>query len=202
MSINTIIWDFDGVLMNSNEVRDKGFSAVLSHYPKEQVEALLEYHQSNGGLSRYVKFKYFFEEIRKEPISQKEINVWADKFSEIMLSNLINPELLIQETIKFIRKNKKNYCHHIASGSDQNELRKICKGTGISDLFLSIHGSPQPKNQIVADLISENGYNPSEVLLIGDSINDFEAANVNGIFFKAYNNAKLETYTNSDLKFS
>ena len=82
--IKVIFWDFDGVLMDSNAVRDLGFERVLSAFPKEQVDQLLAFHQANGGLSRYVKFRYFFENIRGEPITEEEILVWAERFSGIM----------------------------------------------------------------------------------------------------------------------
>ena len=82
--LQTILWDFDGVLMNSNEVRDHGFVEVLKDYPDEQVEKLMIFHQNNGGLSRYVKFKYFFEEIRAESGTEREIEDWAQQVSRIM----------------------------------------------------------------------------------------------------------------------
>ena len=40
--------------------------------------------------------------------------------------------------------------------------------------------------------MKDNGYLKIETILIGDSINDFEAAGVNGIGFYAYNNAELK----------
>lgn len=76
-----IFWDFDGVLMDSMPVRNKGFELVLKDYPEEQVQELMAFHLKNGGLSRYVKFRYFFEEIRKETISEDEVSIWASKFS-------------------------------------------------------------------------------------------------------------------------
>ena len=190
--LKTIFWDFDGVLMNSNKIRDKGFLEVLKSYPKEDVDQLMTYHQINGGLSRYVKFRYFFEEIRGEEISEDAIQEWANKFSEIMLSLLINRDLLIQETNAFIASNYKNYNMHIVSGSDGVELNKICNGIGISHFFKTIQGTPIPKNKLVKDIIDEEGYNKNERLLTGDSINDYEAANNNGIFFLGYNNEIIE----------
>lgn len=194
--IKNIFWDFDGVLMNSNAVRDKGFELVLADYPKDQVKQLMDFHQANGGLSRYVKFRYFFEEVRGEEITDEEVQVWADKFSEIMLANLINEDLLIKETNDFVKANYQNYKMHIVSGSDGNELRKICKGVGIDHYFKSIEGSPTPKKKLVADILEKEKYKLEESLLIGDSINDYEAAEKNKIFFKAYNcNVKLHQKT-------
>jgi len=196
--IQTLFWDFDGVIMDSNAVRDSGFEEVLKEYPQTEVNALMAFHRENGGLSRYVKFRYFFEDIRRESITEEEIRIWASRFSEIMMQTLIKPDLLIDETLNFIKTNTRKYTMHIVSGSDQRELRKICKSLDIAQYFLSIHGSPTPKNDLVADLLKEKSYDKSSCLLIGDSRNDFEAAQVNGIHFMGYGNEKIKA--DSDYK--
>ncbi|UJP64469.1 HAD family hydrolase [Mongoliitalea daihaiensis] len=193
--IKVIFWDFDGVLMDSNSIRDLGFEHVLAEFPKEEVDQLLAFHQANGGLSRYVKFRYFFEEIRKKSISDSDILIWAERFSLIMKELLVNPELLMEETLNFVKENQGEYIMHITSGSDQNELRFLCESMGIDNLFTSIHGSPKPKKEWVKELIEMHGYKKEECVLIGDSYNDYEAANSSNIHFMAYNNAKLEALT-------
>jgi phosphoglycolate phosphatase-like HAD superfamily hydrolase len=192
--IKTMFWDFDGVLMNSNEIRDKGFQETLKDYPATEVNQLMRFHRKNGGLSRYVKFRYFFEKIRKESISEEQVHTWANKFSEIMIKSLIDRDLLIEESIGFVKENHKNYQMHIVSGSDGQELRKICKGIEIDQYFKSIHGSPTPKKELVAELLIKHKYDVNSCLLIGDSINDKEAALENNIFFKGFN------YRQSDFK--
>lgn len=185
--IKVIFWDFDGVLMDSNAVRDLGFERVLSEFPKEQVDQLLAFHQANGGLSRYVKFRYFFEEIRKEPITDNEILVWAERFSLIMKELLVNPELLIEETLNFVKENQGKYIMYITSGSDQKELQFLCKEMKIDYLFKSIHGSPTSKTELVKAIIEACDYRREECVLIGDSINDWQAAKANGISFAEFN---------------
>jgi phosphoglycolate phosphatase-like HAD superfamily hydrolase len=189
---NTILWDFDGVIMDSMPIREKGFQLVLADYPEDQVEQLMTYHRQNGGLSRYHKFRYFFEEIRKESISKKEIEILADRFSKVMLENLLNPELLILDSVNFIRKNYMNFTMHVVSGSDQKELRLICDQLELSNYFKSIHGSPTPKTELVKNLIQEYEYTRRTTCLIGDSINDFEAANQNEIDFFGFNNNSIK----------
>lgn len=189
---NNILWDFDGVLMDSMPVRNKGFQLVLKGYPKDQVEQLMRYHLENGGLSRYVKFRYFFEKIRGEVITEDDIELWAGKFSEVMRSELIDTSLLISDTLEFVKRNHENYNMHIVSGSDQQELRFLCDKMNISDFFLSINGSPIPKKKLVENLLKEHHYEKSKTVLIGDSINDFEAARENGIDFMGYNNKNLK----------
>lgn len=188
-----ILWDFDGVLMNSNLVRDQGFVEVLKEFPKYQVEKLLAFHKKNGGLSRYVKFRYFFEEIRKEEISEKEVNNLANKFSIIMKKILVDESLLIDDSIQFVKKHHQDFYMHIVSGSDEKELRFLCQELKISQYFISIHGSPTAKNDLVRNLLNEYNYQKLNCILIGDSINDFEAATVNKISFYGYNNMNLKS---------
>lgn len=196
-----IFWDFDGVLIDSNTIRNDGFEMVLNDFPREQVSKLLTFHQNNGGLSRYVKFRYFFEEIRKENISNEQLYEWSKLFSSIMRDKLINPNLLIKETIHFVKENYKTLIMHIVSGSDENELKYICKSQNIDTYFKSIHGSPTPKNELIKDLIIRNNYNSENCVLVGDSINDYEAAIENNISFVAYNNSSLSRYSNTEFKF-
>jgi len=200
--IKNIFWDFDGVLMNSNAVRDKGFEMVLMEFPPEQVEKLMQFHRENGGWSRYVKFRHFFEEIRNESVSKEDIDRWASKFSEVMLKNLIKAELLIEETLSFVKRNHEKFNFHIVSGSDGNELRTICKGVDIEKYFITIQGSPTPKTKLVADILESNDYKPKESILIGDSKNDYDAAIDNGLFFKGYNNPQVEKLTTYDFEIS
>ncbi|WP_037321029.1 HAD family hydrolase [Salegentibacter sp. Hel_I_6] len=188
---SVILWDFDGVILDSMPVREYGFKKVLEKYPQEQVEELLNYHNKNGGLSRYVKFRYFFEQIRKEELKDGQLKTFTDYYSEIMRERLVSKKNLISESLEFIKRNLEKYNMHIVSGSDREELRFLCNSLGISEYFKTISGSPTPKIELVADLLIKYNYNLKEVCLIGDSKNDFEAARQNKIDFYGYNNTAL-----------
>lgn len=191
--IKNILWDFDGVILNSMKIRDWGFEKIFEFFPKIHIEKLLQYHTENGGLSRYVKIRYFYEEILNEPITDKKVQEYAVQFSKLMRSELINPKNLIKDSLSFIEKNYKKINFHIVSGSDQEELRFLCKKLEISNYFTTINGSPTPKTKLVYNLLKKEKYNKGETCLIGDSINDYEAAIDNNISFFGYNNLFLKT---------
>ena len=104
MKIEAIFWDFDGVILSSHAIREYGFKIALKKYPADQVNALMEYHRANNGWSRYVKFRYFFEEIRKEPFTKDSVNKLASIYSKAVKSLLIDKSLLIKESMHFIKK--------------------------------------------------------------------------------------------------
>ena len=202
MKIKTIIWDFDGVILASHPIREMGFKIALQQYPKKEVEALLAYHRENGGWSRYVKFAYFFEKIRKKPYSEEDILNLASAYSNAVKSLLINKNLLIEESISFILNKGKKYRMYIASGSAGKELNEVCQGLGISEYFHSIHGSPEKKSAILNRILKEHQHDPSSCLMIGDAKNDYDAAVENNIPFLGFNNPEIEQLTNIDFTLS
>ncbi|GAB2706128.1 HAD family hydrolase [Mucilaginibacter koreensis] len=186
-----IIWDFDGVILDSMPIRDSGFSAIFEGYPAEQVEQLLAYHKSNGGISRFAKIRYFYQEILKQDITDEKVNDYAAAFSKIMKQRLTNKDLLIAESVAFIKSSYQKYNFHVVSASEQSELRYLIEYLNLQPYFKSVHGSPVPKIENVKKVIEENHYNRAETCLIGDSGNDHEASEINGIHFFGYNNLKL-----------
>lgn len=190
--IKQIIWDFDGVIIISDTVRVKGFEAIFKDYPEQKVDQLLSYHNENGGLSRYVKIRYFFESVLGKDISEAKVKVLADEFSRIMKEELTNKALLNKDWLAFMEQHGQNFEHHIASGSDGNELRFLCEKLGIEDYFVSINGSPTPKKQLVKDILHNSAFGRQETILIGDAVNDYDAAHYGQIDFYGYNNDDLK----------
>ena len=190
--IKTIFWDFDGVILDSMPIRDYGFREIFKDFDKDIVDKLVRYHTLNGGLSRYVKIRYFYNTLLGQDVSDEKVQELANRFSTIMKAELTNKKYLIDETVYFIEKNYKNYNFHIVSGSDEKELNYLCEKLGLKNYFKTIEGSPTPKNDLVKNILKNYSYNPKECVLIGDSINDYEAANTNDMKFYGYNNEKLK----------
>ena len=191
MNYKVIFWDFDGVIIDSMCVRDYGFEQIFKNYSSLQINKLLKYHRKNGGLSRYVKIRYFYEEILGESISDNKVNQLAEEFSAIMKVQLVNPSILISDAISFIKENYQSIAFHIVSGSDGQELQFLCKKLKIDHYFVTIQGSPTPKTELVKNLLNDYSYAKPEVALIGDSVNDYDAAKANKIDFFGYNNSDI-----------
>jgi phosphoglycolate phosphatase-like HAD superfamily hydrolase len=191
--IKAVLWDFDGVILDSMRVRDYGFRTIFRDFPTETVESFIRYHRYQGGLSRFHKIRYFFNEMLHQPIDEKTVLVYADRFSEIMKKKLTDPAYLIDQSITYIKKHFDLYHFHIVSGSEEKELNYLCQHLGIARYFQTINGSPTPKTELVRCLMVSYGYDPDEIILIGDSINDFEAAKKNGIRFYGFNNDTLKS---------
>lgn len=190
--IKQILFDFDGVIIDSMHVRDFGFRSILQGYETSLVERFIDYHRYNAGLSRYVKIRHFYEIMLGESITEEKVNELAEQFSQIMKDRLVTPDVLITETVDFIKNIYKKIPLHIVSGSDEVELNFLCQQLELDKYFITIEGSPTPKNDLVHGIMKKHMYDPSETILIGDSINDYEAAKKSDLFFVGFNNIDLQ----------
>jgi len=192
--IKNILFDFDGVILDSMPIREFGFSEIFKKYQKEDVEELLVFHNQNGGWSRFLKIRHFYENILKKEISDNEVQKYTEKFSQIMKKELVNKKYLILETIQFLEWAESKYNLHIVSGSEHNELNYLCEKLGVDKYFKTINGSPTKKGVLVKDILENFNYLKSETILIGDSINDFQASQENNIKFYGFNNLELQRF--------
>jgi phosphoglycolate phosphatase-like HAD superfamily hydrolase len=188
-----LLFDFDGVIVQSDEIREYGFRTIFADEPAERVEELIVYHRANGGLSRYHKIRWYFGTCRGEAVDEMTVLALAEKFKAIMLDMMSNPSILVDETVTFLRQSAvAGIPMHVVSGSDQAELRILCSRLGIADLFISILGSPIPKIDLVRQVMAEYRYLPERTIFIGDAGNDHEAAKQSGLIFCGYNNDDLK----------
>ena len=128
---------------------------------------------------------------------------WERKYSSEWNPKLLKDKsLLIKEVVEFIRIHHQKMKIFVASGADQKDLRELCNYFDIGQYFQSIRGSPTPKTEIVLDLIKRFSLNPLQTALVGDSINDYEAAFKNNIPFFGYNNTKLKSLKESTYLYS
>jgi phosphoglycolate phosphatase-like HAD superfamily hydrolase len=187
-----ILFDFDGVLVDSMHIRDLGYREIFKEFPLDLVNQLIKYHRINGGLSRYVKIRYFYEKLLGREISGNKVDQLAEQFSAIMRPKLKDRSIIINEALSFVKRCYKKIPLHIVSGSEQDELRCVCEFIEIGSYFLTIEGSPTSKNDLVSSILSSYGYESEKTILIGDTINDYDAAKSNKVIFYAYNNRSIK----------
>lgn len=186
-----IFFDFDGVILDSLDIKEIGFSKIFNKYNNEDIEKILCFHRENLGKSRFIKIKYFYNNILNKDISSDEVNDYANNFSEIMRAELNDKSRLISDSIEYIKNNYKNKKLFIVSGTEEIELKWLCAKLNITSYFVDIKGSPTSKEKNVKDIIDKYFLLRENSVMIGDSVNDYDAAKFNKIKFFGYNNQKL-----------
>jgi HAD superfamily hydrolase (TIGR01549 family) len=183
MKWQAVFWDFDGVVLDSVDVKTKAFSLMFRQYGPDIESAVREYHLSNGGISRFVKFRYFYNHLLNRSISEEELTVLSEQFSSLVYQEVLKAPFIPGAVETLNRLYNKGIPAFVVSGTPEEEVQKIVNARKLMHLFVEVHGSPREKSDIVIEILARNGYNPFECLFLGDSMNDYEAATKTGIDF-------------------
>ncbi len=190
--IQYIFLDFDGVILDSDAIKNAGFAHIFRNYPAQAVSTLMQFHQENGGVSRYEKIRFFYEQCLGESITDAQVDILAQEFSNFVSERLCDPNQLIQDTHEFIKKYSREFQIYVVSAADETELRWLCSTLEIAPFFKEILGSPGTKVEILGRAMEHSEATIHNGVMIGDSINDYQAAITHGIPFFGYNNTKLK----------
>lgn len=180
--IKAIIFDFDGVILESAIIKTHAFGEVVKHYPKEQADAFVAYHMTHMGISRHVKFKYFIEEILKEKYTDTQEKELANAFEHIVYKQVMECPF-VPGAKEFLERNYDRYDLYIASGTPEDEMYRIVKGRRLEQYFKEVYGTPLKKIEIIEKILSIHGYDRDEVFFVGDASTDLNAANAAGLGF-------------------
>ncbi len=180
----TLVFDCDGVVLNSNKVKTEAFYKATLPYGEAAAQAMVNYHVANGGVSRYKKFAYFLEQIAPKHTNQAvgpDLEALLQAYAGYVREGLLSCE--IAPGLEELREKTSHARWLIVSGGDQNELREVFAARGIAELFDGgIFGSPHTKDEILArELASANIQQPA--LFLGDSKYDYQAASEAGLDF-------------------
>jgi phosphoglycolate phosphatase-like HAD superfamily hydrolase len=180
--IASIIFDFDGVIADSVNIKTDAFLDLYSEYPISIQKKVKEYHLEHSGISRYKKIYFFQKELVKSDYSEEIIDKLADSFKRIVLEKVIDSNY-ISGAYEFLDVFHQVIDLHIATGTPQDEIEFITKRKNISHFFKSIHGSPLSKSEIVGNIIKQYKYDKKDILFIGDAMADYIGAKDNSIKF-------------------
>jgi HAD superfamily hydrolase (TIGR01549 family) len=177
----TLIFDCDGVVLDSNRVKTEAFRYAALPYGAEAAEALVAFHIANGGISRYRKIEYFLTAIVPKFTHGPGRDELLARFATAVKEGL--EKCAVAPCLAELRKKTQGIRWLIVSGGDQAELRTVFARRGLEQMFDGgIFGSPDTKDQILArEIASGNIRTPA--LFLGDSKYDLRAAQNAGIEF-------------------
>lgn len=190
--LKAIIFDFDGVLIESIDIKTKAFAKLFEREDAEVVKKLVAYHLNNGGISRFEKFKYIYKNILHRRLTNKTFRELCQRFSQIVVAEVVKCSY-VKGAREFLNNNYLRYKYFVVSATPRRELEGIIKQRGILNYFRGIYGAPEKKTDMAAKIIRNHHFRAKEVLYIGDALSDYTAAKNNSISFIARinNNASI-----------
>jgi HAD superfamily hydrolase (TIGR01549 family) len=181
-ALSCIVFDCDGVILESVPVKTRAFARIAEPYGSEAVDRLIMYHKAHGGVSRYRKFEWLHREVLGREITQEELERLGRKYAEIAFEEVCRCDLVpgIEDVLM---RWKGRVPMYVCSGAPHEELNVILQRRGLHQYFAGVYGSPPAKTQLLRGILKEAGVDPATVVMVGDSVTDLNAAESVGTRF-------------------
>lgn len=182
--IESIIFDFDGVLVESLDIKTEAFGRLFEKEGSEIVQQVVRHHVQNMGKSRLDKFRYIYSHILKRNLSDEEFRGLCERFSSLVLEQVVAAPY-VEGAWEFLSFHSRAYQCFVASATPQDEIETIVGKRRMSSFFRGVFGAPTKKNEIVKSLLDARKISSATTVFVGDAWVDYETAQENGLYFIA-----------------
>jgi phosphoglycolate phosphatase-like HAD superfamily hydrolase len=175
-----VIFDFDGTLVDSNEIKRHAFDLVFADYP-DHMKEIQEYCHGNNHTIRGEKFRYVSEKILGLPYTAERDRSLHELYEGFTTESVATaPE--IPGALAFLRS-LKSHPPALVSATPHDILLKILDRRGWRSMFDEVRGAPVNKAAWLRTLQANLECRSAELVFIGDSDEDEKAARASGCTF-------------------
>lgn len=182
--IKAIIFDFDGVLVESVDIKTDAFARLFASYGEEVVGKVVKYHLEHTGVSRYEKFKYIYKEILHRNLDDRVLDGLCASFSALVMDE-VTAAPYVKGAKQFLDEWSGKYACFILSATPQAEIEEIVRRRGMAGYFRGIYGSPRKKEDSLGEIILRAAVKPGQTVYVGDALSDWKAARSHRVNFVA-----------------
>lgn len=180
--IKNILFDFDGVLAESVNVKTEAFRKLYLPYGDTIANRVVDHHLKNGGVSRFEKFRLYHAELLGIELTEPLLNELTQKFSDLVVESVIQADEVLGAS-EFLAEYHEKYKKWIITGTPTEEMKIIARKRKIAHCFVDIFGSPTGKIDWTRHIIATCKIKPEETVFVGDAKSDYAAAQHNGTHF-------------------
>jgi phosphoglycolate phosphatase-like HAD superfamily hydrolase len=177
-----IFFDFDGVLVESMEVKIEAFRSLYAPYGREIEEKAFAHYLANTGINRGIRITECHRAFLGRELSEAEVRTLSNRFGELVEDRVVACAWVPGARAVLERWSGKLPLF-LVSATPNAELARILERRGMTRYFTSVHGSPPDKITVIGRLLEEHGWSGEQVLMVGDGPPDYRAAAANGVAF-------------------
>ncbi|HVX92313.1 MAG TPA: HAD family hydrolase [Xanthobacteraceae bacterium] len=182
MTPAALIFDFDGVILDSVGIKTQAMRRLFAAERPDHLADILDLHRRLGGISRYRKFDLIHSDILRRPLTPEASADLGRRFEALVAEGVLTCRE-IPGARMVLESHAGRIPLFVASGTPEEELRRITAVRGLDRYFVEIHGSPRGKPDILADVLRRHALDAARCVFVGDAGTDFEAARSCGVPF-------------------
>ncbi|MCX5796502.1 MAG: HAD family hydrolase [Elusimicrobia bacterium] len=182
MKIEAVVFDCDGVILESTDIKTEAFRALFRKDHPRRIPEILDYHVRHMGISRHVKFRHICTEILGERYTPRREAQLAADFSRLVFDRVLKCPV-VPGAREFLRRGRGRYRFFVASGTPHEELERILRRRRLLAYFERAWGSPAKKPDVIRRVLRDGPFRKGEVVFVGDAESDWRAAKETGVRF-------------------
>lgn len=160
-----IVFDFDGVIVESNIIKHKAFYDIW----EEKLDKLVVDKVLKNSGNRYTFIEQIYNQISSIKPLEKTMNYYIDKYGEIVENKIL--ESGVKENIIELLNNESKILF-INSATPDIPLQRICFKLGIENKFKEILGQDRNKIENFNYISQKYGIYFGEMIFLGDMKSD------------------------------
>jgi phosphoglycolate phosphatase len=180
--IKVIVFDFDGTLVQSNQLK---YDAYFELFPKATkcrrvIKTILK---TSFEESRYTILRRVLIALGTGGDLDAKVDSLASQYNRIVLAGAkACPET--PEAATVLRVLAPRFRLYLSSTTPEAALKEIVRARGWDPFFCGVFGYPRQKPETLGAILASERISPQELLVVGDGANDRTAAQVMGCKFR------------------
>jgi phosphoglycolate phosphatase len=180
--IRAVVFDFDGVLVDSNEVKRQAFFEVFRDYDGS-AEVVVSLLASDGVIDRYDVIQGVLSQLEVDlPPRAQVARKLAEEYNAICEHHAATCAE-IEGAATALATLAAEYQLFVNSATPEQPLRRIVAGRSWDRFFRGVFGRPSTKTENLRRALSASSTTPQDLLFVGDSRSDMLAAREVGCQF-------------------
>ena len=171
-----IIFDFDGVILDSAEIKLRAYAALYAGEDPEKIQVLLRHSRLHGGITRRPKIEYYERTLFGRSGDVETVEALAHRYSEIVYQAVLDCPFVEGAEALLAKASAAGVRMHVVSGTPELELRQIIADRNLSRFFRSICGAPATKPDSFREIVALERCDRAELLAVGGSLTEYLAA--------------------------
>lgn len=188
-----ILLDFDGTLVDSNDIKRAAFEKCFIDYP-DQFNAIMAYCKGNNHIPRQIKFRHVCENILKLSYTPQMERQMLECYASETTGQVIAAREIPGATA-FLERWVLGRNSALLSSTPHEVLLHILKKRKMEKFFRRVQGAPVDKVEWIGRFLIEQKLKPEEAVFIGDSTEDIQAAHKTEVPFIGVAEAPRERIT-------
>ncbi|MFG1230350.1 HAD family hydrolase [Xanthobacter wiegelii] len=177
-----IVFDFDGVIVQSAELKVQAFAELYKDESPARIEEILAYQRLHTGVSRREKFQHFERNLLSRECDAARVDALSSAFSALVLEAVITCPF-VPGAIEFLTRAKGHLPMHLVSGTPEDELLNIVALRSLDRFFDTVTGAPTTKSEAFRRIVAASGQPGAAWLAVGDSVTELHASHDTGMHF-------------------